>query len=268
MEVTEAAETATDDQATEGQNLDSDALFQEALGQVEEPDDTPDEITPQELEIGGRKYSLPELEELTKLGQDAKEVKAEATRKFQEAAQLRDSVEDFRKLKEAWDSGDIGTRRTIVEGLRQQLGEPDAPAGDNTPDWDEMTPNEQALYRMNLDLKREMQRLSASVTPVLDETKGFLAQTKAEKEAAADAVRLKAQGYEITPQQIVQMRSKGVDPIAAAEFGLLAKPASQPTKPPPPGPPAKRDRVYDSRTLSADEIAYLASQGWTDAADA
>lgn len=272
------AQAETNDEATEGlEDLDADAVFQQKFGATEDEDTEESDDSAEAggedsggIEIAGIKYAVGEIEELIAAGKDAKEIKAESTRRFQEAADMRKDLGDYLKLKEAWEGGDGAVRRQIVQELSKMVGDDqDVPQVADVP-WDDMTDTEKFLYRNNLELKKEIGRLRGELSPTLREVSDFVGQTKAEKQAIADAAAIKQKfGVDVSPETVSKMRANGIsDPAAAFEFfkpmieGSFAKGHEQGSKPKPVAPTDDRKRTFDPTDVTADEAMALYMKGY------
>lgn len=288
MDANEVDQT-TDDGATEGttstsEEIDYDALVAQRLGDSEEEEDTDDEATDGEaegddgdsedrfIEIDGEKYPLPDLKEYIDAGKNAKEREAAATRKFQEAADMRKSVENWVQLAEAWKSGDPDVRKTIVTFLSAQVpSDAETTLSINAPptDWEDMTETERFLYTQNMELKKAMQQFQSATIPALDEIKGYVSQTKEERQLALEVQVLKQKhGLDLTPEQVKEWKEHGIaDPDKAMSLlkplltGAFSKGHEAGAKPKPLTPDATKSKTFDPSDLTADEMVPLLMRG-------
>lgn len=287
MEVNEAVTTvdaATDGQQSTGAEFDADALVAAALngqplgdlGAGESGSETPTEGSEGQgdgdgVEIDGERYDMPTLKELLATAKDAKEVKAESTRRFQEAARIKEEATPFMQLKEAWESGPEAQAK-ILEFFQAEAAKNGAEVPvDNAPEvaWDDLSPEGQMLYRQNVLLRRELSALKGQVVPTLEDVKGFVGSTRAEQEAMAQAKAIKDQyGIDLTPAQLSEMREALSDPVKAIGYLRSMAPASAKTEAAPAKVakavemPTPSGKVFDPGDKSADDIIALMLQGF------
>lgn len=288
MDANEVDQT-TDDGATEGttstsEEIDYDALVAQRLGDSEEEEDTDDEATDGEaegddgdsedrfIEIDGEKYPLPDLKEYIDAGKNAKEREAAATRKFQEAAQMRKTADDWIRLSEAWQSGDPAARKIIVDFLTAQMSA-EAPSSEppsvDPVSWDDMTETERYLYSQNMELKRSLRSFQDTALPALNELKGYVSQTQEERRSALELQVLKQKhGIDLTPEQLRQWKESGIsDPDKAMSLlkplltGAFSKGHEAGAKPKPLTPDATKSKTFDPSDLTADEMVPLLMRG-------
>lgn len=254
----------------------ADELLFEKLNEDSTPE--PEEEAPVEdnpnpsYEIDGETYDVPTLREMLATAKDAREVKAEATRKFQEAAEIRKETEPYRQLKEAWANGGPEERAVIAKFFQTELGKdgPEIPEGVNPVGWDDMSDEGKYLYKQNAELRRQIAALQGMVLPALEDVKGYVGQSKAEREAMSQAKAIKdTYGIDMTPEQIAEMKESLSDPIKA--IGYLQKlkgptePAKEVEKPKASKAieaPNATSKVFDPTGRTADDIIALMIQGF------
>lgn len=260
------------------EEFDADAHVADALSGSEEAPaelETTEEISDDSsgIEIGGEKYELPALEELITLGKDAKEIKAESTRKFQEASEMRKRAEWADQLEAAWNAGPEG-RAQLIANLqkldREQGGGLVVPNQAEEVSFEDMSPEGRFLYQQVVRLQAENAALRNEVTPTLREVSGFVGQTKADRQNEAWAKEITATyGDEMTAAQVAEMIASGgiTDPVKAYGFmkpkiaQVYAKGHEQGAKPKPETPEKSRSKVFDDSNMPADDIVFGIMRG-------
>lgn len=256
--------------ATEGD--DGDANNGEAGGGAMDGDADDDGGGDSSIEIDGERYALPDLKGYIDAGKNAKEREAAATRKFQEAADMRKSVENWVQLAEAWKSGDPDVRKTIVTFLSAQVpsdAETTSAVAAPPTDWEDMTETERFLYTQNMELKKAMQQFQSATIPALDEIKGYVSQTKEERQLAMEVQVLKQKhGLDLTPEQVKEWKEHGIaDPDKAMSLlkplltGAFAKGHESGAKPKTTTPDATKAKTFDPGDVTADEMVQLLMKG-------
>lgn len=258
---------------TEPEFKSADELLYEKLNEnsTPEPEAAPvEDDKPQAFEIGGETYDLPTLEEMLATAKDAKEVKAESTRRFQEAAKIKEEVEPYRQLKEAWANGGPEERAVIAKFFQAELGKdgPAIPDDVSAVGWDDMSDEGKYLYKQNAELRRQIAALQGQVLPALEDVKGFVGATKAEREAMSQAKAIKdTYGIDMTPEQIAEMKESLADPVKAIGYLQKLKGTAETPKEAPKAAkavemPAPKGNVFDPTGRTADDIIALILQGF------
>lgn len=271
MDVTMEGQSPTPDSLTDEatpETKTADEVFQEQMAKGEEDETTPEPTVPV-IEVEGQAYELPTLKELLEAGKNVTEKNAAAERKFQETGELRRQLEsekaeiaDLKNLHEAWKSGDATAKKQILEFLQEEIPTDAGTIEVGTPAWEDMTKEEQFLYKQNLALKQDIAQLKRMIVPTLEDVKGFVGNTRAEREAQAQVAQIKAEhGIDMTTEQLAEMKENLSNPIKAIAYmrelaskGVAKGTETAQAKPKVPEMPVPAGNQFDPTGLTADEI--------------
>lgn len=219
---------------------DADAIFAEMQGAEasEEKPTESQETTPDKYKIGDEELTKEEIQEALATSRQAKELEKGAREKFDEAAALRkqlaveaEDLANMRTIWNAWQSGDKAMQGKLLSELAEEAGMTVAQVKSELEDFnpDDLTTNENRLYRQNQALKNRLDQLEGKLThldgtvkavvPALEEIRKYADSEKEAKQIQADIAAIKQKtGQDISGEQIKTWRDNGItDPVKAID---------------------------------------------------
>lgn len=217
---------------------DADAVFQAQLEEGKGQEGQQPSPTVETYKIGDEELTAEQIQEALATSRQAKEIEKGARQKFDEAADMRKSIEaerenlaNMRIIWDAWNSGNPEERAKIVKGLASEAGLTVAEVRESLANLneDDFTENEAQIYRQLQAERARNDRLEArlnhlegtvkGVIPTLEDIRQFTSSEKEARQIQSDIAQIKEKtGQDISPEQIKAWRDNGIsDPVKAID---------------------------------------------------